>query len=308
IFVFNDSQFSRTGVLKFGVLSSDNQWIAEKDIPVTLEPTSDRVFTETFVLPNALDEWSVTAQLSESNSVVSTSKKVTHAIHPPAVPALKDPIALFDPSQEIESYFAEEGILFNTLKEWDLSRSSTVIVNGNVLGNRMYLQWKDRLTEFVKNGGTLVLNEPEFRVVGSAKYPVIDGVELSITQRADPDKGGYDSYVFAESPSHPIWRNVPKEYLKLFNGAYGGEIVSQYDVELSVPSVRLASCGMDLGVTAASELTVGKGKIILFRLQLRGRLIDSGQPDSLFARRVDPVAQQLLMNLIEYGERSNNSR
>ncbi len=304
VFVFNDSQYPRSGVLKFGVLTSDKQWIAEKDIPVTLAPTSDMVLTETFDLPNTLDEWSVTAQLTENADVVSFCKKITHAIHPPAVPSLKHPVGLFDPSKEIETFLSTSKIRFQSVAEWDLNVISTVVLNGNILGSRIYAQQKERLTEFVLGGGTLILIEPEFRVVGSATYPVIDGIELSIAHRADTDKGGYDSYVFAETPTHPIWRNVPKAYLKLFNGAYGGEIVSQYDVSFSVPSERLASCGMDLAVTAASEVNAGKGKIILFRLQLRGRLIERGNNDSLFARRIDPVAQQLLMNLLEYGERT----
>jgi beta-galactosidase len=304
VFVFNDSPFTRRGVLKFGVLSSDRQWIAEKDIPVEIGPVSDAVFTETFNLPNALDEWSVSAQLTENGSVVSFCKKITHAIHPPTVPSLKQPVGLFDPSKEIETYLRTTKVAFQSVEEWNLNGISTVIVNGNVLGSRKYSMQKVRLTEFVHNGGTLILIEPEFRVVGSAVHPVIDGIDLTIAQRADADKGGYDSYVFAESPTHPLWRNVPKEYLKLFNGSYGGEIVSQYDVNFTAASERLASCGMDLAVTAASEVTAGKGKIVLFRLQVRGRLIESGQKDSLYARRVDPVAQQLLMNLLEYGERS----
>lgn len=308
IFVFNDSPFARKGMLKFGMLTSDHQWVVQRDVPISLGPVSDTIITESFVVPNALDEWRISAELSEYHNVVSSSTKTTHGFHPPAVPVLKKPVAVFDPSQEIETYLQERGIIFQTVKEWDLSAVSTVIVNGNVLGSRIYAQWRERLTDFVRNGGMLILIEPEFRTVGSAKFTVVDGVELTIAHREDPDKGGYDSFVFAETASHPLWRNVPDTYLKLFNGAHGGEIVSQYDVDFTSPSVRLASCGMDLRVTAASELDVEKGRIVLFRLQLRGRLTEGERSDHLFARRVDPIAQQLLMNLLEYGvifEKSN---
>jgi hypothetical protein len=268
VFVFNDSPFTRRGVLKFGVLSSDRQWIAEKDIPVEIGPVSDAVFTETFNLPNALDEWSVSAQLTENGSVVSFCKKITHAIHPPTVPSLKQPVGLFDPSKEIETYLRTTKVAFQSVEEWNLNGISTVIVNGNVLGSRKYSMQKDRLTEFVHNGGTLILIEPEFRVVGSAVHPVIDGsISRSLNGRMPIREDMIPMSSLNHRPSSLA--ECPKEYLKLFNGSYGGEIVSQYDVNFTAASERLASCGMDLAVTAASEVTAGKGKIVLFRLQVR---------------------------------------
>ena len=192
------------------------------------------------------------------------------------------------------------GIPFSVLGDGGIENVSVLITNGNVLGNQVYVQQIEKITAFVKSGGKLVLIEPEFRVVGSAEYSIVDGIDLKITHRADLEKGGYDSYVFAEDSSDPLWKNIHKEHLKIFNGAYGGEIVSQYDVDFSVPSKRLASCGIDLKVVAASEVEYGKGKIILSRIQIRGRLVSSPSSyEALFARRPDPVAQQYLLNLIQ---------
>ncbi len=61
----------------------------------------------------------------------------------------------------------------------------------------------------------------------------------------------------------------------------------------------LARCGLGLRTIAAAEMKVGKGRVVLFRLQLRGRLGKGG--DALYARRRDPVARKLLRNLVEYG-------
>ncbi|MFA6440643.1 MAG: hypothetical protein WCX28_15165, partial [Bacteriovoracaceae bacterium] len=163
-----------------------------------------------------------------------------------------------------------------------------------------YASRRNEITTFLKNGGQMVLIEPEFRVVGSVVQHIAEGLDLKITHRTDVDKGGYDSYVFTEDQNHPLWKKLGGKHLKLFNGAIGGEIVSQYDVDFSLPSQRLASCGIDLNVVAASEIEYGSGKVLLFRLQLRGRLNESETGKSLFARRKDPVARQLLMNMLEY--------
>ncbi len=300
IFVFNDTSVIRRGSLLFGLKTSDNQWLTKKEILVDVGPVSDVVLTEEFILPNALDQWRVCAELKEHGSVVAESSKITHAFHPAFIPRLKQRITTLDPSKEIDTYLSDNEISFTVLSDGIPVDSSTLLLNGNVLGSHLYSDHRNQVSEFVLKGGTLIMLEPEFRVVGSAVYTVVDGIDLKISHRTDLDTGGYDSYVFAEDHAHPLWKKIDKEHLKLFNGSYGGEIVSQYDVDLSVPSKRLASCGIGLKVSAASEAEYGKGKIVLFRLQLRGRLNHTSQNDSLFTRRVDPVAQRLLLNLLEY--------
>jgi beta-galactosidase len=300
IFVFNDSHAVRSGKIKFGVMTSDNQWINPKLIPVEVTPVSDTIIEAVFSLPNALDDWRIVAELQEKEKPIAVSMKPTFAFYDPVPPAVKNNIILLDPSGEIAAYVSSIGIAAKDFSNGTIDASSTVILNGNVLGNNVYKSRMTEIADFLSGGGNMIVIEPEYRVVGSAVYEIAKGLEIKITHRPDLDKGGYDSYVFAEDPEHPVWRKVNGKHLKMFNGAYGGEIVSQYDVDFSLPSHRLASCGMDLNVVAASEIGYGKGRVILFRLQLRGRLTESGLPDSLFARRKDPVARQLLLNLLEY--------
>jgi len=119
-----------------------------------------------------------------------------------------------------------------------------------------------------------------------------------VTPRDDKDKGGYDSYVFAEDHEHPLWASIPSDALMMFNGAWGGEIVSEHKVEINSPHKVLARCGIGLEYVAAAEVLYGIGKVIVSRLQLRGRLISSEHTSALFNRRSDPVAQQYLLNLL----------
>lgn len=300
VFVFNDSSTIRVGTIRVGIISIDGMWISSKEISVEVQPVSDSIVTTELAFPEEAGEFRVCAELKEQSTVVATSMKIAHVFEPPHISLKERNIILFDPSQEINNFLSEVKIPFVDFEQAIHSPAETILVHGNVFTSRTYSAHLHTLSEKVNNGSTLVLIEPEFRVVGSATFTIVNGVTLSISHRADLDKGGYDSYVFAEDYTHPLWKNVRKEHLMFFNGAYGGEIVSQYDVEFSVPSKRLASCGMDLNVTAASEVHYGTGKIVLFRLQLRGRLFNTNQNESLFARRVDPVAQQLLFNLLEY--------
>ncbi|HAP37084.1 MAG TPA: hypothetical protein DCQ28_14580 [Bacteroidetes bacterium] len=300
IFIFNDSNETRRGKVTIGFKTTDGNWISKDEISVEVQPISELVVTRDVLFPDSIGFYHISAELNEHASDVSISSKIVYVFQKPVIPNAVKKIILLDPSKEIENYLSENAIPFSNFHDGNFENNSILISNGNVLGYQSFVQHKERITEFVKNGGRLVLIEPEFRVVGSITHPIVVGIDLKISQRADVEKGGYDSYVFAEDQSHPLWKNINKEHLKFFNGSYGGEIVSQYDVDFSVPSKRLASCGLDLNVVAASEVEFGRGKIVLFRLQLRGRLNKSSTSDSLFARRVDPVAQQLLLNILEY--------
>jgi beta-galactosidase len=300
IFIFNDSNETRRGNLVVGFKSVDGEWLSNDEFSVEVQPMNDIVVTKGMQLPNTIGQYNFTAELHEFSSILSVSSKIAHVFQKPNAPNLDGKIVLLDPSKEIEKYLSENAIPFSNFQDGNFENNSVLISHGNVLGNQSFVQHKERITEFVKNGGRMVLIEPEYRVVGSITHTIVDGIDLKISQRADVEKGGYDSYVFAEDQIHPLWNNIHKEHLKFFNGSYGGEIVSQYDVDFSVPSKRLASCGLDLNVVAASEIDYGNGIIILVRLQLRGRLIQTPMSDSLYARRVDPVAQQLLLNIFEY--------
>lgn len=301
IFIFNDSNSVRRGVLVFGVKSPDGTWISRTDTPVEVEPVSDSILSLEITLPAEPGSWNVCAELQENFKPIAHSLKIVHIFSPVIyrLSAHMSPVVVFDPSQEIMRYLSQLSVPISDFHKGIPHGTTTILLNGNVFSHRAYSSQRNAVAQFVRNGGTLILVEPEYQIVGNATNTIVSGIDLIVTQRADVDKGGYDSYVFAEDRSHQLWKNIDKEHLKMFNGALGGEIVSQYDVEFSVPSKRLASCGMQLTVVAAAEVEVGKGKIILSRIQLRDRLLPS--PSSyrqLFARRPDPVAQQYLLNLI----------
>jgi len=76
--------------------------------------------------------------------------------------------------------------------------------------------------------------------------------------------------------------------------------VSQHDVMTAAGIRVLARCGLQLRIAAVFEIPCGKGRVVVSRLQLRGRLLDGTPGGSLFARRTDPVLQRYLLNLVKY--------
>lgn len=299
-FVFNDSSVLRRGTITIGV-KSNAQWISQKKIPIEVRETDDVVITEEIIFPDGSGTYFLCAELTENTAIIATSTKIVHVFHAPSKPAIRRPICIFDPSDEIPGFCREKRIPYSNFDDGDFQESEMVLLHGNVLGSIQYKERREVLSRVIKEGRRLVLVEPEYRVVGTEKHTVVEGVDLTMTHRSDSDKGGYDSYVFMEGAS-ALWKGISQEHLKMFNGAYGGEMVSQFDVEFSVPSTRLASCGMGLAVTAASEVEYGKGKIVLIRIQVRGRLTRTSQPGTLYSRRIDPVAQLLLLNIFAYNE------
>ena len=146
----------------------------------------------------------------------------------------------------------------------------------------------------------VLFQEPEFGVTGRVQIRLVGDLDLDIEQRKDVDKGGYDSYVFPVDSAEPVWHRILPEHLRMLNGGFRGEMVSEHRIGLSLPEHVMARCGLKLGIVALMECRVGKGRVVISRIQTRGRLVASGHTSGLYERRVDPVAQQFFLNLVEY--------
>ncbi len=319
IVVFNDTQKDKRGTLRISLhpeaKSTGLSTAIECETVHVTVPAADLVSAHvTFTVPDHTGTYTLSAELIPEPDMslfaasanahdeppsTARSEKAVHVFEPVAVyPSLyAGRCAVLDPSGEIQSY------LKLPKKEFTLDRDTAVLItHGNIIAHPLYQRSVNEISAFVQTGGTLIVIEPEYKIIGSAVVTLVHDVELTIAHRPDPDKGGYDSYVFAEDESHPLWKGIAKEHMMMFNGAYGGEVVSQYDVTPSAHHRVHASCGLGLTVKALFEMQYAKGKILVSRLQCRGRLTDTPGSQNLYARRVDPVMQCLLINMIEYAE------
>ncbi len=309
VFVFNDEPVQKRGAIRCGVVNAKGEWVFETRQSIAVEASSCAIIPLAVLLPSRSGEYKIRAELHDNTHLRSSSEKIAHIVNHVKVPAelLQKRVAVLTLNDEIIQFLTQKGIQTTSLLETNLKECDVLVVDQEKARSSDYQSRLGAITKFLESGKTVVLLEPEFEIEGKECISVALGVELNIEKRIDADKGGYDSYVFADDITHPLWQGMSQEQLKMFNGGYGGEIVSQHNVTPNVKHTVLARCGLKLGVIAACEIPVGQGKIIVSRLQVRGRLVGSNEPDSLYARRVDTVLQKYLLNLILYSTKKETA-
>jgi hypothetical protein len=302
VFVFNDEPVRREGLVRCGILNAKNEWLFDTTQVVTVEPSSIAIMPLPKIMPTNAGEYHMRSELLQDGRVVAYSEKMVHVVSQPEAPASvrKKHFALLASGDELRAFIAAQQIPCSNFLESNREEWDALIVEGEMVRSSVYQSRLGAISRLLESGKTVVLLEPEFGIEESEVVPVVLGVELKIEKRVDADKGGYDSYIFADDIAHPLWQGLSPEHLKMFNGAYGGEIVSQHNVTTNAPHAILARCGLHLAVNVVIEIPVGKGRILVSRIQSRGRLEKRREPDSLFARRVDPVVQHLVVNLLSY--------
>ena len=303
IYVFNDGTDPKEGMIRYGVTSKGGSWLHNAVQPVKVLPGESSIIQADFKIPEAKGEYRIRAELVEGGKLNAgaISEKIIHALEIVKVPANlhNAGLALLDARGEIFRFLRSNKV---SCGEFEKSQSNqhVLIVGEGLLGGELYKNKEDEVKNFVETGGSLVVIEPESGLEGRNRIRIVEGVELEIERRPDADRGGFDSYIIAEDHAHPLWEGIDREHLKMFNGGFGGEAVSQHNVVPNVQHTVLARCGLKLGVIVTWEIPCVKGTILVSRLQLRGRLVRNQDSDSLYARRVDPVAQRYLLNLLSY--------
>lgn len=303
LYIFNDHYDLQKGQILYGITDGEGKWVWKKNEDVSVESSSCVEHPIVFRIPSEPGTFHIRSELftGNKNMPIAYSQKIAHVFDPPQASAqLRETTAgLFEANGEISKFLSMMGIsqvAFNG----DFSKFKTLVVDVMSLHDKTYQLFLNEITEFIKSGGTLIINEPEYGIEEKIVVSVARGLELLIEKRSDTDRGGYDSYVFADDHTHSLWNNISKEHLKMFNGGYGGEVVSQHDVTADGVSKVFARCGLKLNTLAVFEIPFGKGKVIVSRLQLRGRLVNQSHSFQIYDRRVDAVIQQYLLNLLEY--------
>ena len=306
LFVLNDEPVKKRGTIRCGVVNEMGEWLVETKYSVDVEASGSLVVPVTIVMPTRSGDFTVRVELYELDVPVSVSEKRVHVIEQTEIPPqLRNArLALLDKKNELHEFVEKLGLNGVSLSDVDLRECDALIVSAGEVRTASYQVRLGAISKFLEAGKTVVVLEPEFEIEETEVLSVALGVDLRIEKREDLDKGGYDSYVFADDLAHPLWRGISQEYLKMFNGGYGGEVVSQHNVTPTIEHKVLARCGLYLGVIAVCEIPVGKGKVIISRLQSRGRLVKSAEPDSLYSRRVDPIMRNYVVNLLAYACRS----
>ena len=308
IFVFNDFSERKSGEVQLKIVDRNRALMWQTRIEVGVAPAECWIRPVEIMLPDLEGIFALRAELFEQSNAqpAAFSEKTLHVFLPPVVNQKEHTkIALLSENSELKDFLSPANFPFSVFHLpsspfSELEECDALLVGEGMVRDPLYQSHINEISEFVRSGHSLIVFEPEFDSIARETVPLVHGIQLSMEFRLDSEKGGYDSYVFAEDPSHPIFRKIDKEHLKFFNGAFGGEMVSQHNVTASSEYIVLARCGLNLSVIAAAEIPFGNGKIIINRIQTRGRLLSNERSSDLFARRADPVARQLLLNLISY--------
>ena len=305
MFVLNDEPAAREGRVRYGVMNQHGVWLNDTSRSVAVEASGCSVIPIQVMLPRRPGEYCIRAELypEAGDETLAYSEKIAHVFEPLTAPhsAGDTRFSVLADSDEIAEFLQRQGLTVESFDNPNFEHTRILIVGEGQLRDKRYQGYVRKMSQIVQNGGRIIIIEPEFGVKGKEEIRVLEDLSLTIERRADLDKGGYDSYIFAEDHQHPLWKGIEKKHLQMFNGGYGGEVVSQHDVTATLPHTVLARCGLQLKVPAVFEIPYGQGKAIVSRLQLRGRLTPrKGASGWLYARRVDPVLQRFLLNVLAY--------
>jgi beta-galactosidase len=312
VYCLNDHHAGQTGTLRYGVATTEGAWLTVISTEVTVEKCGTVVFSLNMEMPVTPGEYIIRAELWQGETFLADSLKIAHVITPGNIFAPAEssiPVQLFAGSPELKGFFDARG--FRAHNAGRLSGGIIVVGEGMLKSHAYHSQIED-VSRRVAEGETLIVIEPEYGVVGKEELPLVAGCSLAVEQRMDVDKGGYDSTVIPDDLQHPIWNSIEKKHLRMFNGAFGGEVVSEHIVQPLFNGTEydvhvLARCGLKLAIPAVFEIVYGKGRVIVSRLQSRGRLFCGTRSDSLYARRPDPVLQCFLINCILYSTRTQQA-
>ena len=301
VYVFNDFPEPREGVVTCRIVGG-GEVAFERQFPVSVAASDMQILPVDWVLPVKPGCYTVQAELALPNSdqAVAFSRKVAHVFEQIDVPAELNGrrIVVHDPDSEILDFLKDRGVNAVPFRGMALRPEDLLIVGEGGLEDEAYTSRLAEIGRWVEAGGTLVSIEPEYGVGDSAHIEVTDRVEILVRRRKQDGRDGYDSVVHPVNRKDPLWRGISREHLSMFNGGFGGIMVADYDVMLDWFFRPRALSGLDLGCVALTDGAYGKGTLVLSRLQVRGRLVAREKSEDLYARRVDPIAQRYLLNLL----------
>ncbi len=301
VYVFNDDPEPREGVVICRILDG-RETAFERRVPVAVAASGMQVLPVDWVFPAKPGRYVVEAGLTaaDSGQPGAFSRKITHVFEQVQAPQELSGrrIVVHDPDDEILDFLKSRGLDAVPFRGTPL-RPGDILVIGE--GGLMDEEYASRLAEigvWVEDGGTLVIVEPEYGAAERQQVKVTDRMEVTLRKRDSRSQGGYDSAVFPVNRKDPFWRGISAEHLSMFNGGLGGIMVSDHDVIPDGFFQLRARSGLGLGNAVLTDLISGNGAVVFSRLQVRGRLAPREKSDDLYARRVDPVAQRYLLNLL----------
>jgi len=302
LYFFNDTAAPATLTCRLSIAAEKNKPAELLRFEINPEPGEILQHPVNFQMPEKItDGWLTAVIFDSAGKEISQSRKKIQIVKPALwkINNTTQPVLLWDEAVEIAESLARQKLNFTRNTSEIQNLPGVILVNGTVC-SRLTPEDQQRLKHWVEQGATLLLQEPELGLTDQRILPVLPDLNLWVQYRHDPERGGYDSVVIPEEPEHPLWQGLSQENLFMWNGAWGGEIISKHHIRPNRPFRTLASCNLFLRVPAVLEIPYGQGRVLISRLQLRGRLNPEQNNGNLFDRVYDPVTEVYLGNLLRY--------
>jgi beta-galactosidase len=288
--IFNDTQYPEP-ITFTRRLTVDGKEVYAKTSTHTVAPGTAEKFDEVITMPSvtARQEGELTLALSVGGKEVYRDRKavsVLPAVVPEKLPA--NMVAVFDPAGETAAFLKRAGQPFTALQSLDaVPASAKVLVVG-----RDAIEAKDststRLAVLASEGRAVVVLDQTHPL----KYQAIP-TEMDLAPRVKKNDFGMEiptaegRTAFLEDTSHPALRGLQDK--DFFTWGPDHLVYRNVYVKPTRGGKSLVQCGPRLQYSALIEVPVGQGVLYLSQLDAGAKLA------------VNPVAQQLLLNLIRCG-------
>ncbi len=303
VYVFNDDCFPKKGFLKCTIINKNKKVYFKKEMSINIEASGKKIYSVEFKFPDKPGDFYVKAELIPDNKKNTASSEKAAYVFENASPAkqlLKNRIVILDPNNEITKFLKSKKINVVLFNNTILRKNDLLVIGEGGIDDHLYYSRFKEIDKFIGKGNVMLIIEPSYNIKNEVKIKLPQDNFLMIKKKESKTDGGYDSYVF-KCPSYKnlsLWESIDDEHLKMFNGGFGGIMVSDYSVVPLKPSFVRAVSGLSLGNSVIMEFSAGKGLIVISRIQTRGRLLSHEKEDSLYSRRIDPVAQRYMLNLL----------
>ncbi len=303
--IFNDTQYAEP-ITFTRRLMADGKEAYAKTSTHNVAPGSAEKFDEELTMPAVAtrQEGELSLALTVGGKEIFRDTKPVSVLPAPAAEKLgANAVALFDPAGETATFLKSAGVAFTTVPTLEAIPAGAKVL----LIGRDAIEAKDctatRLAVCASEGRAVIVLDQ----ANPLKYQAIPA-EMDLAPRVKKNEFGTEvptsqgSTAFIEDTSHPALRglkdkdfftwgpDLPTAPAGQTNAAQASHVVYRNAyVKPTRGGKSLVQCGPRLEYSALVEVPVGKGVLYLSQLDLGSKLA------------VNPVAQQVLLNLIQAG-------
>ena len=306
---------TETANLSIKIVSEKGKTVFSKTITTDFKQGITNLFSEELNTEKLKGNYSVDVQVTNKAGGLITSNSQPFDVF--TTNQLKLPeaeIAVFDPSNALQNFFQKRGLQFIPFSE-ELEKNTLVLVGKATAKNPEYIKSAKAISEFVEEGGRAIFLE----VPGENMTRLHTGGELKEIEKdvlpfgaqlhsAWETLGGWagKSHIVSEHPifkglptniiMHGVYENVhPKTSMSKQKGKYiAGMIGYDHFPNMDIMVRHYNGPGETWWAADVLEAEIGNGKMLLSTLDILPNL------------GVDPVAEKILFNMIEFAANDKN--